>query len=212
MWWALLVPACIYSVGVIVYAHSAFAPDQIAQNGHAWGSALMVVGGEIGTLAAASEVFRKHRLDPPETTLLDWLGLLVSLVATLGNLFVVYSALTALSDGWVLWARSYGPLALLLCSGLDFYAALLEFGFYNASYEQRREHWQLLKHRWEQRQERDSNANSESDSDSERLGSNGSALQCPICGANSNAKGEPFATSAALSGHIRWCTAKEENA
>jgi len=129
---------------------------ELALNGHVYGSALMVIGGEAGTLAAASEVFRKSRSG--ETNVLDWAGLVVSLVATLGNLFVVYSALTPLTDAWVALVRSYGPLVLLLCSGLDFYATVMEFGFYNASFDERMETWLLAQHndklRWERRQER----------------------------------------------------------
>lgn len=156
MWWALLLPAIIYASGVIVYAHAAFSPADIATNGHAIGSALMVIGGEIGTLAAAAEVFRKSQTDPVETNVLDWLGLLVSLVATLGNLFVVYSVIDAnLDTEWIRLARRFGPLALLLCSGLDFYAGIMEFGFYNAIFDERMEAWLLSEHnarlRWERR-------------------------------------------------------------
>ena len=151
-WWALLLPAIIYSVGVIVYAHNAFIPDA-GLNGHAVGSALMVIGGESGTLAAAAEVFRKHQHD--EANALDWLGLFVSLVATLGNLFVVYVALAPLETFWTTWTREYGPLILLLCSGLDFYAGLMEFGFYNASFDERHETWKLAEHNDRLRQRRE---------------------------------------------------------
>jgi hypothetical protein len=231
MWWALLLPACVYSLGVIVYAHAAFAPDAIAANGHAWGSALMVVGGESGTLAAASEVFRKSQTEPPETNLLDWMGLLVSLVATLGNLFVVYSVLTRLQDGWVALARSYGPLALLLFSGLDFYAAVMEFGFYNASFEARMEAWRLAQHNAELRWKRRSDAEAETESaddarsDAEPQGGDADlmrndaqpdagetqpeALRCPYCGTTATKSGEPFNSQQGVAAHMRYCDAKE---
>jgi len=147
-WWALLVPAIIYSVGVIVYAHNAFVPGMAQENGHALGSLLMVLGGESGTLAAAAEVFRKHA--KTEANQLDWGGLAVSLVATLGNLFVVYVSLAPeFNAPWVQPVRDYGPLVLLLCSGVDFYAALMEFGFFNASFDARYEKWLEQKHRHE---------------------------------------------------------------
>ena len=150
-WWALLVPTIIYSVGVVVYAHSAFVPGAIHKNGHEIGSALMVLGGEAGTLMAAAEVFRKSRTG--DTNPFDWIGLVVSLVATLGNLFVVYTALATINFTWVAMARAYGPLALLLCSGLDFYANVMEFGFYNASFDKRWQEWNDDRHAWEARRE-----------------------------------------------------------
>ncbi len=149
-WWALLIPAVLYSAGVIVYARGAFVPNATQANGQGLGSALMVLGGEAGTLMAASEVFRKSRNG--ETVLWDWAGMVVSLIATLGNLFVVYTALTSLAEPWVIDVRRYGPLVLLLCSALDFYANVMEFGFFNASFDARWEAWNDAKHAWEQTQ------------------------------------------------------------
>jgi hypothetical protein len=147
-WWALLIPAIIYSIGVIVYAHNAFVPGLVAENGHAIGSALMVLGGESGTLAAAAEVFRKAR--EGETIPFDWAGLFVSLAATLGNLMVVYVSLAVHLDApWVEPVRRWGPLMLLLCSGIDFYAGIMEFGFYNASFDARWTAWNDARHSWE---------------------------------------------------------------
>jgi hypothetical protein len=150
-WWALLLPAIIYSAGVIVYAHNAFVPGLAQVNGHAMGSLLMVFGGEAGTLAAAAEVFRKKAAG--EDTKLDWGGLAVSLVATLGKLFVVYVSLAPeFVAPWVLWVRVNGPLVLLLCSGVDFYAGLMEFGFLNASFDARWEKWNTDGHVWVERE------------------------------------------------------------
>lgn len=151
-WWALLLPAVVWFVGVIFYAHNALVPGMAQENGHAIGSALMVIGGESGTLAAASEVFRKHA--EGETVLLDWLGMIVSLVATLGNMLVVYVALaTHLQAPWIDPVRQWGPLVLLLCSGLDFYAGVMEFGFYNAGFNARWIAWNDGEHAWRQAQE-----------------------------------------------------------
>jgi len=149
-WWALLLPAIVYSVGVVVYAHNAFVPGMAQLNGHALGSALMVFGGEAGTLAAAAEVFRKSRAN--ETNAFDWVGLFVSLAATLGNLFVVYVSLADMPAWWLLWVRANGPLVLLLCSGVDFYAGIMEFGFYNASFDERWEKWNEGEHEFKMRE------------------------------------------------------------
>jgi hypothetical protein len=232
-WWALLVPAVVYSAGVIVYAHAAFSPADIATNGHWWGSMLMVIGGEAGTLATASEVFRKHMMtevkesDGGETVISreangwDWLGLVVSLVATLGNLFVVYAAISELRVEWIQFVRSYGPLALLLCSGLDFYANVMEFGFFNASFDQRWREWNDARHSWERRYANESVAGagheaqlSAADSQvahAERTDDGGGAHtetqsdaesehSCDYCG-------RTFATPQGVSAHLRYCDA-----
>jgi len=178
-------------------------------NGHAIGSALMVFGGESGTLAAAAEVFRKSRVK--ETNVFDWAGLLVSLIATLGNLFVVYVSLTDIQAWWLLWVRASGPLVLLLCSGVDFYAGIMEFGFYNASFDARWAAWNDAKHAWVQTQETrtakaqatqveeqasTSDALSEtSNNDHERI-----PFLCDSCGRS-------FGSVQALSAHKRFCNA-----
>jgi len=146
--YALLVPACVYVAGVIVYGAEAMKAGAFTWSQQGIGSALMVIGGEAGTLATAMEVFRKQRAN--EVAPLDWLGLFVSLVATLGALFVVFARQTTLPAGWVGVVRHYGPLALLLASGLDFYANVMELGFYRASFDARWTVWNDGRHSWEQ--------------------------------------------------------------
>lgn len=222
-WWALLLPALIYSIGVVVYAHAAFSPADIATNGHAIGSALMVIGGEAGTLAAASEVFRKAQSEAHTANAWDWGGLLVSLVATLGNLFVVYAAIADLQVSWISWARKYGPLALLLCSGFDFYAGIMEFGFYNASFEARWSEWNDAKHRYERRiasekKSHESEDASESESQSEAksaeratVSGNGRTPSDTLSESESQSEavcehcGRTFGTVNALNAHKRFC-------
>lgn len=161
-WWTLLVPALIYAVGVVIYAHDAFVPGLHQLNGHRLGSALMVFGGEANSISSAAEVWRKSQVktgkikkgvfgerEETEANAFDWVGLLISLVATLGNLFVVYVALTDISASWVGFVREYGPLILILCSGMDFAVNIMEFGFYNASFQERWETWNLGLHNHE---------------------------------------------------------------
>lgn len=208
-WWALLVPAIIYSAGVIVYAHNAFVPNAAMVNGHSVGSALMVLGGEAGTLAAAAEVFRKQA--SKQANALDWAGLIVSLVATLGNLFVVYVALATLEAPWVAFVRKYGAMVLLLCSGVDFYAGIMEFGFYNASFDARWEAWNDARHTWEAIQQgrsakadaKQSAPESAPENAEQRTSapeSEQSAHVCAQCG-------RTFGSRNALSAHKRFCTA-----
>ena len=188
--YALLVPACVYVAGVIVYGAEAMKAGAFTWTQQGIGSALMVIGGEAGTLATAVEVFRKQRAS--EVAPLDWLGLFVSLVATLGALFVVFARQTTLSAGWVAAVRSYGPLVLLLCSGLDFYANVMELGFYRASYDARWTNWNDRRHTWEQAQA----AKSVVVSKPEPLPAEAHSFTCDACG-----KG--FAKQNGLNAHQR---------
>jgi len=151
--WALFVPALIYTIGVILFGGEAVVAGNISGATTGYGSWLMVIGGEIGTLASANEVFKKHR--DGDATWLDWFGLFVSLIATLGTLFVVYTKLTPLTTAWVMPVRSWGPLALLLFSALDFYANVMELAFYRSHFGERWAKWNEQRHTDEMRQLRE---------------------------------------------------------
>ena len=149
--WALLLPAFCYTVGLILFGGEAMQAGTITGDNQALGSLLMVIGGEVGTLASASEVFRKHKEN--RANLLDLAGLLVSLAATLGILFVVFTKLTPLTAGWVQPVQDWGPLVLLLCSGIDYTANIMEFAFYRAHFDETWNSWNESRNRSEQRAE-----------------------------------------------------------
>lgn len=137
--WSLLLPAAVWILGVVVYGAEAMKAQALVWTKQGIGSLLMVIGGEAGTLFTAMEVYRKSQID--DANAWDWSGLFVSLVSTLGVLFVVFTRQTDISAAWVPFVRTWGPLVLLLCSGLDFYANVAELGFYRASFERRWEKW-----------------------------------------------------------------------
>ena len=167
MFVCLMITCAVYVLGVILYG----AQAMVATNGQStWaqklGSTLMVVGGEASTLFSVMEVFRKARtpkethkakdpegvtrtvIDSYEDTFWDWTGIFVSLIATLGTLFVVFTRQTTIVSPWVSWTIIYGPLILLLCSGLDQYAAAMELGFLRSSFNERWNEWNDAKHAW----------------------------------------------------------------
>lgn len=148
--YSLLIPAVFYVIGVIVYGAEALRAQALTWTRQGVGSALMVIGGEIGTLFTVMEVYRKQKIK--DNQLWDWLGMIVSLASTLGILFVVFARQTTLAAPWIIPVRNWGPLALLLCSGLDFYANIIELGYYRASFDTRMEkfHTDRYKHelRW----------------------------------------------------------------
>jgi hypothetical protein len=149
--WALLLPAACYTIGLILFGGEAMQAGTITGANQSIGSLLMVIGGEVGTLASASEIFRKHKEE--RATFLDWAGMFVSLVATLGILFVVFTKLTPLTAMWIEPVRTWGPLVLLLCSGVDYTANIMEFAFYRAHFDELWETWNETKHNSEQRAE-----------------------------------------------------------
>ena len=149
--WALLLPAVCYTVGLILFGGEALQAGKITGENQAIGSLLMVIGGEVGSLASASEVFRKHK--EGRATFLDLIGLIVSLLATLGILFVVFAKLSDLTVVWIAPVRTWGPLVLLLCSGLDYAANVMEFAFYRAHFDELWNNWNDARHNSEQRAE-----------------------------------------------------------
>jgi len=148
MFGALLLPAIIYVTGVCVYGLEAMSARDPVLETQLLGSALMVIGGELGTIATVMEVWRKYVIKA--TNMWDWIGIVVSLLATLGNLFIIFSRQTTIARAWVELVRNYGPLVLLLCSGLDFYATAMELGFRWASFDTRWREWNDARHNWEQ--------------------------------------------------------------
>ena len=152
-WHSLIWPSVIYVGGLILYGHGAFTTGDTIGNTQAIGSALIVIGGELGTIGAVTEVFRKYLAEHEECNAFDWIGLLVSLIATLGNLFVAYSNLATIQTVWVDMVRLYGPFIQILCSGLDSYFSLVEFGFYNASWERRWALWNTERHIWQEQEQ-----------------------------------------------------------
>jgi hypothetical protein len=137
--WSLLSPASLWVVGVIVYGAEALMAAELTWTLQGWGSTLMVIGGESGTLFTVMEVFRKSK--SRDANFWDWSGIFVSLVSTLGVLLVIFTRQTRLNVSWIDPVRTWGPLVLLLCSALDFYANVIELGYYRASFEERWEKW-----------------------------------------------------------------------
>lgn len=146
--WALLLPAVCYAIGVILFGGEAIQAGAITGETQGCGSWLMVIGGEIGTLSSVFEVFRKHK--DARASWLDWSGIGISLAATLGILLVVFTKLTPLTVEWIEPIKNWGPLILLLCSGVDFYANVMEFAFYRAHFDEQWTAWNDAKHIWEQ--------------------------------------------------------------
>jgi len=143
--WSLLAPAAVWVVGVIVYGAQALMAAELKWEGQDIGSLLMVMGGEAGTLFTVMEVFRKSKSDDANGW--DWSGIAVSLLSTLGVMLVIFTRQTTLDANWIDPVRSWGPLVLLLCSALDFYANVVELGYYRASFEERWDKWNELRAR-----------------------------------------------------------------
>jgi hypothetical protein len=119
------------------------------------GAFTLAAGGELGTLTATVEVYRKSKMldsdGEPATNRWDWAGLVVSLCATLGEFLIAFATLLGVQATWGPAVQQWGPVALGLMSALDAYVNFMEFGFYLADYDQRRERWQRLAEEWTHR-------------------------------------------------------------
>ncbi|RPJ18856.1 MAG: helix-turn-helix domain-containing protein, partial [Planctomycetaceae bacterium] len=158
-------PALIYVAGITLYGMEAMKAGKllIGDWAQSMGSTLMIVGGETGTIWTTFEVFRKSRVKHAvkdakgkehtanETNALDWLGLLVSIGASMGALFVIYARQAQMSAPWIAWVLANGPLVLLLCSVLDQAATVMELAFYRASFDERWSQWNDARHAYEQK-------------------------------------------------------------
>ena len=154
--WSLLIPAIASAVGFFAFAVLAYSFTELISMPAIWRVALVIggalalaFGGEIGTLTCSVEVFRKHANGG--TLAWDWLTLVVSILATLGEFLVAFATLLGLRARWGPAVQEWGPVILGLLAALDAYSNFVEFGFYLASYDQRVESWQEA---WETEQER----------------------------------------------------------
>jgi hypothetical protein len=150
--WSLLIPAVIWVIGAIIYGAEAFKAQSLSWQGQGIGSTLMVIGGELGTITTAWQIFRKKKSD--SENFWDWVCLGISLIATEGTLFVIFTRQTDIVATWVTLSQTYGPLALLLFSGLDVYANVHELGMYNRYFDEAWEKWNEGRYQDELKQRR----------------------------------------------------------
>jgi len=134
--WSLIIPAIAATLGSIAYAVQGFAvsnggvlPAAWVSYAVKWGAVLLAVGCEGGTLTNAVEVFRKRAAG--HAVRLDYVGLAISLVAT------VTARALALSGLQALWTMGL----LVVASALDAYVGYMELGFYTAEADARLEQW-----------------------------------------------------------------------
>ena len=151
--WSLLIPAIASAVGFFAFAVLAYSFTEINLL-PGWfrvglvivGAFSLAVGGEIGTLTTTVEIYRKHARGAARRW--DWIGLVVSLCATLGEFLVAFATLLGVRATWAEPVQLWGPVVLGLLSALDSYTNFMEFGFYLAEYDTRYERWLRQYERW----------------------------------------------------------------
>jgi hypothetical protein len=141
--WSLLGPAIFSAVGFFAFAVLAFSFTELTSL-PTWfrtglvlvGALCLAVGGEIGTLTTTVEIYRKSL--QKKTIWWDWIGLTVSLMATLAEFLIAFATLLGVkAEIWSAQMLLWGPIALGLLSALDGYVNFMEFGLYLATYDQR---------------------------------------------------------------------------
>jgi len=152
--WSLAVPSLFGAAGLAVFGVLAFAfvvwpqwHDAIPAVAR-WilgGAVCLAIGGEIGTVFAVWEVFRKmlrSRTDKNpqgDTVGWDWAGMVASFATTCAKLTLAYGAIFGDGAGWRDWSLSFVTAALVVLEAADVYVTLMECGFYLASYDRRYE-------------------------------------------------------------------------
>ena len=143
--WVMIAPLTVYSLGIILYGADAFTTETHAAV--TLGSWLMIVGGEANSITTAIETYRKRQAKTALRS--DDFALWVSLLATMGTLFVTYTKVNTVEAWWYDLALAWGPLVLLLFSVLDATLSGAQIGGRVATYEQRLEAWHDAAHTWQ---------------------------------------------------------------
>jgi hypothetical protein len=151
---SLLVPSIASAVGFFAFAVLAFSFTELRQLPPDFRKALVLIGafalafgGEVGTLAAAIEIFRKTG-NGGATLAWDWLGLAVSAVATFAAFLLAFAALLGVDATWSDEVKIYGPIALGLLAAADGYVNFVELGLHLAQFDARMHAWEKEYHDW----------------------------------------------------------------
>ena len=140
---ALLIPAAVQAIGLCCFGIVAFSLTEMGSLPYEYrislviaGSFAAAIGGDIGTLPSAFEVFRKRRRRQIEWS--DWAALIISALASATETIIALSFLGGfnIADSWL----RIGTLGLL--SVADAYFTISEAADWYAMYEERMEQWQ----------------------------------------------------------------------
>jgi len=149
----MLVPILLSALGFFVTGLFAFTFEDIQVIPgpvQSWlvilGSGLIVFGAELNTPFTTIETFRK--ILRKEANGWDYSALVVSLVGTLANLLVTFSARLKVAAPWTAWMLDWGPLLSGIAVACDYYGALVELGFLFGSFEIRKEAWLEERRAW----------------------------------------------------------------
>lgn len=163
--WSLLIPAAFSALGFCAFGVLAFSFTELQLLGslRTWlvviGAVSLAIGGEVGTLGATIEVYRKSQvlktkqrkdrqsgetrtIEYSDAVWWDWVGLVVSLCATFLEFVIAFAALLGVNATWGPTVRLYGPIVLGVMSALDAYVNFMEVGLYLSQYDKRYKKWE----------------------------------------------------------------------
>jgi len=142
MTFSLLVPSVIQTIGLCCFGAVAFSLTEMSSLPPEYRTALVVagsfaaaVGGDIGSLPSALEIFRKRRTG--QIGWPDWVTLIVSGLASLVETVIALSFL----GGFDIVENAWRVAALGGLTVLDTYFTISELGDWFGSYELRMEAW-----------------------------------------------------------------------
>jgi len=143
--WSLLIPSVLAAIGFCAFAVLAFSftelqslPPTFRRGIVIIGSFALAIGGELGTLSATIEIFRKRK----NAEAWDWLALAISAMATMAAFILSFAALLGVNATWSEVVKLYGPVVLGVLAAFDAYAGFAEVGMYLSTYDDRMTEWQ----------------------------------------------------------------------
>lgn len=143
---SLLIPSIAAAIGFFAFAVLSFSftelttlPEDFRKYLVLVGSFALAFGGEIGTLTATVEIFRKR--ETKTTSLWDWIALVVSGIASTASFILAFATLLGVKATWSETVQIYGPIVLGILAMLDAYGGFVEFGEYLGSFDNRLEDW-----------------------------------------------------------------------
>lgn len=143
--WSLLIPSVLAAIGFCAFAVLAFSFTELQSLPETFRRALVIVGsfalatgGEMGTLSATIEIFRKRK----HAESWDWLALAISALATMAAFILSFAALLGVKATWGPAVQLYGPIVLGVLAAFDAYMGFAEVGMYLSTYDNRMAEWE----------------------------------------------------------------------
>lgn len=153
--WSLLLPSIASAIGFFAFAVLAYSFTEVTTLPANFRKALVLIGAfslaagsELGTVGTVVEIFRRKEEDKQARQSWGWLGLTISIIATLAAFLLAFATLLGESTTWALPVRMWGAIGVGLFAALDSYVNFSEFGRFLSSFDRRMRQWEKKYYAW----------------------------------------------------------------